>query len=80
MRGQLSAEMLILITVVLAIVAIAASQLIGTAKDAGEHIENESEGLYTKTSEAMKGDAGDFCVDAEDCLSGLSCDENKCTT
>ncbi len=77
MRGQLSAEMMILIVVVLAIVAIAATQLIGSAKDAGEQISTQSDALYTKTSEAMKGSEGDFCVEAEDCLSE-GCTDNKC--
>ena len=45
MRGQLSAEMMILIVVVLAIVAIAATQLIGSAKDAGEQIDTQSQWL-----------------------------------
>ena len=77
MRGQLSAEMMILIVVVLAIVAIAATQLIGSAKDAGEQISTQSDDLYEKTSAAMKGSEGDFCVDDEDCLSE-SCTDNKC--
>lgn len=77
MRGQLSAEMMILIVVVLAIVAIAATQLIGSAKDAEEEITTQSDDLYKKTSAAMKGSKGDFCVDADDCLSE-SCTDHKC--
>ncbi len=78
MRGQLSAEMLILITVVLAIVAIAATQLMKSAKSAGEQVENQSQQLYERTSSAMKARSGEFCINNEDCQSG-SCQNNKCT-
>jgi len=77
MKGQLSAEMLILITVVLAIVAIAATQLMKSAKGAGEQIENQSQELYERTSTAMKAGSGEFCMNDEDCQSGR-CDKNKC--
>jgi len=79
MRGQLSAEMLILITVVLAIVAIAASQLLTTAKDTGEQISEQSSTLADRTGAAMKAGPGEFCVTAEDCREGLDCGtDSKC--
>lgn len=78
MRGQLSAEMLILITVVLAVIAIAAMQLMGTASDTGEKIDEQAEEMYERTSDAMKGKQGDFCTEDNDCIN--SCDSDfKCT-
>ncbi len=78
MRGQLSAEMLILITVVLAIVAIAATQLIGTAKETGEQISESSSHMLNVTESAMY--CGNICYSDEDC--GGSCptcgSDNKC--
>ncbi len=75
MKGQLSAEMLIMIVVILAIVGIAASQLLGTAKETGASIDNQTERINRLAAESMKSDAGEACVDDSDCLSGLSCDE-----
>lgn len=74
MRGQLSAEMLIMVVVVLAVVAIAATQLMGTAKDTGKGIQNQTEKLNRLASEAIKGQEGDRCIYDEDCRDGLSCD------
>lgn len=73
MRGQLSAEMLILITVVLAIVAIAASQLLSGAKGAAEQIEEQSTSLEESTGAAMI--CGSACTDDSDCES--PCEECK---
>lgn len=78
MKGQLSAEMLILIVVIMAIVAIAASQLMGTAKDTGENIKNQTKRMNLLTAEAIKGQEGAFCIDDEDCAEGLGCDDNRC--
>ncbi|NYZ77693.1 class III signal peptide-containing protein [Candidatus Micrarchaeota archaeon] len=79
MKGQLSAEMLILITVVLAIVAIAATQLMKSAQGAGEQVEQQSNLLYERTSGAMKGADGEFCISNTDCQSD-NCDtsNNEC--
>ena len=77
MRGQLSAEMMILIVVVLAIVAIAATQLLGSAQEAAGQISNQTGELTAKTNAAMKGGHGDFCVEPKDCLSG-ECIESRC--
>lgn len=65
MRGQLSAEMLILITVVLAIVAIAASQLLSTAEETATDIEESGEQLGKI--------ADNTCTDDSDCQT--YCDE-----
>ncbi len=64
-KGQLSAEMLILITVVLAIVAIAASQMLSSAKGAAEQIEEQGSALEESTSAAMI--CGNSCSDDGDC-------------
>jgi len=79
LRGQLSAEMMILIVVVLAIVAIAATQLMNAAQDSAGQIENQTGQLYDKTSDAMKAGPGEVCFDDDDCRSG-DCDltVNKC--
>ena len=79
MRGQLSAEMMILIVVVLAIVAIAATQLLGSAQEAAGQISNQTGELTVKTNAAMKSGKGEFCVVPEDCEEGLTCsDKSRC--
>lgn len=79
MKGQLSAEMLILIAVILAVVAIAAMQIMGTARDTSGNIANQTERLNEMTSEAVKSPAGGYCFSDEDCQSGLGCSSsNKC--
>jgi len=65
MRGQLSAEMLIMVTVVLAIVAIAASQLLSGASGAADQIETQSDSLYNTTSTAMS--CGKPCTVDDEC-------------
>jgi len=75
-RGQLSAEMLILIVVVLAVVAIVAAQLIQTAQTGGEEIEEETGEIFEKMETATKGKAGDLCLEDSDCLSE-DCDEQQ---
>ncbi|MBD3210367.1 class III signal peptide-containing protein [Candidatus Micrarchaeota archaeon] len=78
MKGQLSAEMLILIVVVLAVVAIASVQLIGTAKETSENIGKHTDRLNQLTSEAVKSPEGGFCTDDEDCEKGMGCEEYRC--
>ena len=69
--------MMILIVVVLAIVAIAATQLLGAANESADQISTQTQDLTTKTEAAMKGGHGDCCVVPEDCLSG-DCTESRC--
>lgn len=78
MKGQLSAEMLVLIVVVLAVIAIASTQMIGTAKETSGNIGEHTERLDRMTSEAVKSPEGGFCVEDEDCERGLGCDEYRC--
>ncbi|MEW6035522.1 MAG: hypothetical protein AB1529_02825 [Candidatus Micrarchaeota archaeon] len=77
MKGQLSAEMLIMIVVIMAVVAIAATQLIGTAKETGENIKNQTKSLNELTAKALKGESGERCVVDDDCLSG-GCTHYRC--
>jgi uncharacterized protein (UPF0333 family) len=77
MKGQMSAEMLILIVVVLALVAIAATQLLNTAEKSSEKIESQGQAILDKTDAAVKVKSGGFCVKDEECLSG-KCFENAC--
>ncbi len=78
-KGQLSAEMLILIVVVIAIIALVASQLTKTSEKAGNTIEEQSNVMLTRSEAAVKGKAGEFCTEDNHCLSE-SCDtqEYKC--
>ena len=80
MKGQLSAEMLILIVVVLAVVAIAATQLMGSAKETSKNIQNQSNRINLMTSEAVKSAEGEYCMYDEDCREGLRCQEYRCTS
>ncbi len=79
MRGQLSAEMLILIVVVLAVIAIAASQLIGTAKKGGQEIENQTDKVFGKAEYYIKSDIGEPCPNSvdDDCKPGLTCNKDS---
>ncbi len=78
MKGQLSAEMLLLIVVILAIVAIAATQLISSAKKTSKSIQNGTTSIIQKASNSIKGQAGDVCVNDADCGSGLTCQSGVC--
>jgi hypothetical protein len=78
MKGQLSAEMLVLVVVVFSIVAIAAIQLVGTAKQTGANIQNQTERLGNMTSEAIKSSEGGYCIDDSDCRDGLPCRNYIC--
>jgi hypothetical protein len=78
MKGQLSAEMLILIVVVLAVVAIAAGQIMGTAKSASATIGNQTGRIGMMASESIKSAEGGFCIEDSDCMDSLSCDAHRC--
>jgi uncharacterized protein (UPF0333 family) len=78
MKGQLSAEMLILIVVVLAVVAIAANQLMGSAKETSKNIQNQTDRLNIMTAESVKSAEGEYCIYDDDCREGLSCQNYRC--
>ena len=77
-RGQLSAEMLILVVVIFAIVAVAATQLVSTAKETSGNIQNQTERLNIMTAEAIKSPEGGACITSDDCEDGYTCEDNRC--
>jgi len=79
MKGQLSAEMLILIAVIIAVVAIAATRLISTAEKSSESIDKQTGETLNMTEAAIKGKPGDFCTANTHCAS-KQCDisNNAC--
>ncbi len=77
MKGQLSAEMLILIAVILALVALVASQLMTTAEKTSTQINAQTDELLESTESYSKAKEGQFCVEDDDCLSD-SCVDNAC--
>lgn len=77
-KGQLSAEMLVLVVVIFAIVAIAATQMVSTAKQTGGNIQNQTERLNLITAEAIKSEPGGPCISDDDCQEGYACEENRC--
>ena len=79
MKGQVSAEMLILLAVVVAIVAIAATYMLNAGKTAGEQVKTQTNSTLGKVSDMSKGDEGDYWTDGQrDCKSG-TCEGGKCT-
>ena len=71
--------MLILIVVVLAVVAIAANQLMGSAKQTSKNIQNQTDRLTFMTAESIKSAEGEYCIYDEDCREGLICQEYRCS-
>ena len=76
LKGQLSAEMLVLIVVILAIIGIAATQLMGTAKTNAQVIQNTSNIMIEDASKSILRDTGELCSTHEVCRSG-TCDPDK---
>ena len=70
MRGQLSAEMVILLVVIIAVIAVVASNLFKGAKTAGTGFSNESQKL-TKNLEKV-------CFTDLDCPQGKKCVNGVC--
>ena len=77
MRGQLSAEMLVLIVVVLAVVAIVAMQLTKTGQQTSQKIEERSSSIINATESAFKKKAGVTCSSDSECESN-NCISNIC--
>jgi hypothetical protein len=76
-KGQLSAEMLILMVVVLAVVAIAAVQLINSAKETSGNLGEQTGRLNSMVTDEMKLPSGAFCFEDKECQGG-SCNSNRC--
>lgn len=76
MRGQISAEMLILLAVVLAIVALAAAYLMDVGKKAGGEVQERTDEIL-EGSAGGAGAAGSECESNSDCVSG-NCEYGIC--
>lgn len=77
MKGQLSAEMLILIAVILAVVALVGYQLMSTAEKSAESVDAQTDQILQSSDQFTKAKEGEFCVEDDDCLSE-SCVDNSC--
>ena len=73
MKGQLSAEMLILLVILLGVAVIVASTMMQSANKASQKIEQKTDTILTKADQGAAGAAGDQCASNADCASG-SCD------
>lgn len=79
MKGQISAEMLIILAIVLAVAVFLAVQLMGMTEKFGENIDQTSKVLDCQTAGLINGS---FCVETLDCGNGdtstWKCENNKC--
>ena len=75
MKGQVSAEMLILLAVVIAIVALAASALMKTADDSSKAVETRAQGVLNSTNGL---DNCAQCTYDYQCDTGESCTSGCC--
>ncbi|MEM4348587.1 MAG: type II secretion system protein [Candidatus Anstonellaceae archaeon] len=80
MKAQLSAEMLIVLVVILGVAVLVASVMIRSANKAAEKVEQKAEALFNATDTSLKGATGAYCVSDSDCASGI-CNTltNKCS-
>ena len=69
-KGQLSAEMVILLVVVIAVIAIVASNLFKGAKTASHGFENKVSNMTANMNQT--------CFTDMDCPSGQSCVDGRC--
>ena len=75
MKGQLSAEMLILIAVIIAVVAIAATRLISTAESSSKTVEKNSNDILEQSEKAIA--SNQYCDQYNSCKVG-QCVNSKC--
>ncbi|VVB56930.1 Uncharacterised protein [uncultured archaeon] len=68
-RGQLSAEMLILLVLILALVAIVYTQMTKSVNTAGQNLD-------VKTHDMNK--TGTYCVTADECTNGVAGSQLTC--
>ena len=69
-KGQLSAEMIILVVVILAIVAIVASSLISSAKQTSSSVNT--------ATDKITGHLNYTCITDSDCGTGIKCTLGEC--
>ncbi len=72
MRAQLSAEMILIMVVLLAVVAIVASNLMSSSEKAGE--------TFSNTSNKVIEGAAKSCVLDEQCDAGEKCINGRCVS
>ncbi|VVC01677.1 Uncharacterised protein [uncultured archaeon] len=80
MKGQLSAEMLIVLVIILGLAAILASVMLKSAGKAAGAVEQKTETIINASNAgAAKAASGEYCVVDADCELG-SCDvySNRC--
>ncbi len=75
MKGQVSAEMLILLAVVIAIVALAAKALMDTADDSSKTVEERAQGVLDSTGGIANCNS---CTYSSDCATGETCNGGCC--
>ena len=75
MKGQISAEMLIILAIVIAVAVVLASQLLKSTKTMSKSI-NESTSTIERQTEALK--EGMYCERDSDCGPGMKCENNVC--
>ncbi len=79
MKGQISAEMLIILAIVLAVAVFLAVQLMGMTEKFGENINQTGKVLDCQTAGLIQGS---FCFNVSDCGNGddtmWECTESKC--
>ena len=75
MKGQVSAEMLILLAVVIAIVALAASALMNTAQQSSAAVTSRTQGVLDSTNNVANCRA---CTYDADCNVGEQCTSGCC--
>ena len=73
MKAQLSAEMILLLVVLLAIVALVASNLMSSSEKAGEAFTNSSNKIIEGSSKTCIMD--EQCGEGERCINGLCREE-----
>ncbi|MBI5223564.1 hypothetical protein HY990_04020 [Candidatus Micrarchaeota archaeon] len=78
MKGQLSAEMMILIVVIISLIAIVAIQLLSSAKESSSNFQSQSDRLSNITSNAVRSDLDGPCLENDDCKIGLMCVRSRC--
>ena len=81
MRGQLSAEMLIILVVILGVAVLVASVMLKSANKAADKVSAKTDTVLNATDAAsLRGASGEYCVSDADCQSG-SCDPytKKCS-
>ncbi len=80
-KGQLSAEMLILLAVILAVAAIVALQLLNSAKTTSNVVSGQANATISAACSSNPV-AGCPCKSDSDCASGYTCDavSSTCTS